>query len=213
MASSGQDVKKFNSSFERSVHKYGKYDSTAGDVYYTPDKIILNVKKPITQWIEVFQNETRLYYPDQHKGICLKSKQESFVNFINTFLASVREDYNLTNQNFSLYENKFKEDSLFSYWRSGQTNVKFMLVHSNNRLVEVESRDEQNNYVTSVCFPEHLAYGGKFYPVKMVFSQVYKGEKTQETVVLSSVRFNEPFPSEIENFKIPDDVELQVIEW
>ena len=210
---SGQDIVRFQSSFRREVKKYGKSDSTAGEVFYTAQKVILKVSGPIRQWIEVRHNETKLYYPHQQKGIILKSKQESFVNFINTFLASVHEDYNLSSQGFSLYDNVFKGDTLYSYWRTDKTSIKFTLIHYKNRLVKVESTDEENNFFTSVSFSEYILFAGRHYPLKMMFIHIYKDDRSEELVVLSKISFNQSFPDEIVKFKMPEDVELKVIEW
>jgi hypothetical protein len=210
---SGQNINRFHAVFQRNIDKYGKSDSTAGEVYYTPQKIILKITEPINQWIEVHQNETVLYYPDQRKGILLKSQEESFVNFINTFLASALEDYNLSNQDFSLYKNEFKGDTLYSYWKSGVTQIYFTLIHFEDRLVKVESRDEENNFITSVSFMDHIQFERRFYPTRMDFMQEYKGNKTVEWVTLSEIIFNKSFPEEINNFTIPQEVELKVIDW
>jgi outer membrane lipoprotein-sorting protein len=209
----GQDLDRFNSNFQRDINKYGKSERTAGDVYYTPERIILNVTEPIAQWIIVHQYQTILYYPDQNKGIRLKSQQQSFVNFVNTFLASAQEDYNLSTQDFLLYENDFKGDSLYSYWQTDKAKVNFTLIHYDNRLVKVESRDEENNFFTSVAFAEHVLFAGRYYPSRMVFTQIYKGDKSKEVVIFSEICFNQSFPAEIENFTIPENAELKVLDW
>jgi hypothetical protein len=209
----GQELSRFSAEFYRDTNRHGRSDSSNGEVYYSNERIIIKVKNPIRQWIEVKPNLTRLYYPDRAQCISLQSKQEGFVNFINTFLAAIYEDYNLTKQGYMLFNTVFKGDTLYSSWRTDKTKVNFTLVHYKNRLCRVESSDEERHFITSVAFSNHILFEGRYYPTRLVFLQNYQGHTSREEINLCRIVFNKPFPERIEKFKIPDDVETKIVEW
>jgi hypothetical protein len=209
----GQELNKFYAEFNRTTDRYGKSDSSHGEVFYTPGRIILKVAKPILQWIDIRQNETMLFYPDDKKCLRLSSQQGNFVNFINTFLAAVYDDYNLTKQGYTLAETVFKGDTLYSFWNTDKAQIRFTLIHKQNRLLQVIGSDEDHDLSTSVTFTNHLVFAGRYYPARMDFFQKYRDQTSREAVNLFGLIFNQPMPEAIKNFKIPDNVECKTLEW
>ena len=177
----------------------------------------MKVTDPINQWM-ILENDTMIiYYPKEEKAFKYTSKNPFSLPFFQIFVNIGKDNLGLSEAGFTLVRNEIKEDTLITYWKPPKQVKKalgnIIVGLSNDKLVLVEMHSPKRKKLARITFGSHFQYGNLFYPLEIVSVKYQKNSFTTEEVVYDNPQFNVELPQEVLNFKIPDSIEVEEIEW
>ena len=200
-------------------HRIGdSIEVTEGNIYYqTPNKIILQVKKPIHQWIVIEETQMVLYYPNENKGFKIKSKIPFFLPFFQMFIGSFKENYGLSEIGYTITRYEKREDTLFTYWKppNNLSNIlgEALTIYISRKLVYVELKNANGRVINKTSYSNHIYYNGIYFPLNISIIHYNKQDSIVENVIYRDPKFNIPLPPEALNFTIPSNAQIKEIEW
>lgn len=204
--------------FERKVIQSDSTEVVEGLAYYqAPNKVFIQVQKPIRQIMIIDGGVMVIYYPVEKKAFRIKAKGPIPMPFIQTILSVMKDDYGLTEMGYTFAEHERKGDTLYTYWNPPRKLKKhlgkFVLGTANGLLVSAEARDPKGKIVAKSFYKKHTKLGEKYFPLE-VRSEIYAdSNRTEEHVTYSDVKLNVSLPDEVTGFKLPDSIDVKEVEW
>ena len=215
------NIETYNISFDRSVVESDiLIDSYSGNLFSNKEFLFVDILSPIKQNFIIKDNKTILYYPDENKAISIINDSYPIVPFFHTLKAFPLEDFGLSEKGYILDSTQFFSDKkiIISYWtppKELQKNIyKLELSIKQNNIVDVKSFNKEDVLVSSIQFFNTNEYNKIFLPSEIKFTAMNSiGGLITETIVFNKIIINAPLPKEIIEFKLPDNIEIEEIEW
>ena len=213
-----QEIENISVKFTRILTKKGAKEFVKGNIYYqAPESTVLRLTKPIHQWMLLVDNSMIIYYPKEQKAFKYTSKNPFSLPFFQIFVNIGKDNLGLSEAGFTLVRNKIKEDTLITYWEPPQKAKKVLgniiVGLEKDKLIFVEMENAKGKKLAKIIFGNHFQHGDIFYPLEIISIKYQKNSSTTESVIYDYPQFNIELPEEVVNFKIPDDVEVEEIEW
>lgn len=211
-----QVFKTVNIAFTREIKKNGIKEVSRGHIYYNNKKTILKITDPISQWMIIDSKSIIIYYPVEKEAMKINCSLPVALPFLDLFINVINENFGLAELGYHVEKNEFKNDTLYTYWGPAEKNrgsmgqVIFALV--NNKIVFSESKDPQGKTIFKTFYQDHITSRTKYIPLKMTILKFFETGITIEDIVYANPVFNQPLPKEIINFRIPDNITIEVIE-
>jgi len=211
--------KTFMADFSREYLAQKKSETVTGKIFYEADsnKLLIEVEKPLHQWMILQANETLVYYPETKQAFRLISKVEAVMPFFKIILGCFKEDFGLAQQGYTLAHYEKKGSVLLSTWNPPKNLSKLVgeaiLEYDANKLMRIEHKTPKGNLLSRAVFKQHTPFSGYFFPLEVTFSYRSNQDSAEEKVVYIRPQFNAPLPAEIKEFKIPPGVKVKDIEW
>ena len=205
-------------SFERKVVQGDSTEIVKGMAYYQdPGKVFIDVKDPVSQIMVILGNVMHIYYPAEQKAFRIIARGPIPMPLVQAILSTMKDDYGLTEMGYTLGKHESKGNVLYTYWNPPRKLKKhlgqFILGTTDDRVVYAEARDPKGKTTAKSFYRKHMELAGKFFPLE-VHSDFYGGpEHVEEYVLYSDVELNVPLPEAIVNFKIPDSIPVEEVEW
>jgi outer membrane lipoprotein-sorting protein len=191
---------------------------TSGSIYYQkPGGIVIKVKDPIDQWMVLEGDTMLIYYPTDSTAFRFHSDNPFSLPFFQLFVGMGNTDLGLSKAGFTLDRNEVRHDTLITYWKppeqAGKSLGNAIVVLVENKLVFMELQNAKGKTLTNIAFNDHLQYRGTYFPLEITSVEFEDSDSTVETVVFHNPQFNVELPPEVINFKIPQGIEVEEIEW
>ena len=162
-------------------------------------------------------NETIIYYPDELQAFRIISRNPASMPFFQAFIGAVKEDYGLSDLEYTFSSYKREDNILVSYWDPPKnlSNFlgKFTLKYKDNKLVYVESINANGKILSKASYKNHILFAGTYFPLEISIAKFMNSSSTLEKVIYKNLQFNSPLPQEITAFKIPADVKVKEVKW
>jgi len=189
-----------------------------GTLYFlAPDQVIIVVSKPVLQWSVFRGKDLLIYYPQERKAFRFISRNRLLIPFARSFIGLVREDFGLAEAGFSLKEHRRQAGLLMTVWSAPQRIRRLIsraVVGSDGgRPVLLELYDPKNRLVARTTYSSYFQQGPILLPGRSTAFQVTPNGELREEFFYFNHRVNEPLPSEVEDFRVPDSVEVQELAW
>jgi outer membrane lipoprotein-sorting protein len=203
--------------FVREVTRDQKTEKTAGVIYYTPQKTILEITHPLNQWMILKAGEIIIYYPDEKKAVKIKSSGPVQLPFLQSFLGVIEGNMGLSSLGFKLKESKIKGDLLLTYWQPPAELEKSwgecVLIFEKNKIISSEFKTPAGKVFIKTSYRQHQVYQNMFFPLEVAITQFLKTGPVKEKINYSNPSFDQSFPPKIINFSLPAEVEMKELEW
>ena len=208
-----------NISFIRTIEQNEKKETFRGDIYYyNQNKITVKIIEPVLQWVILTGNLTLIYYPEEKRGLHIKSQSPPILPFFQAFIAVTKSDFGFSEIGFKLDKNELRQDTLFTYWilpeKIEEKKIIYILKVYQEKIIGTKLLDQKGNIISELKLSDHLFHGGFYFPLKMDLKQ-YQPDHTviHENIVYTQPVFDQPFPEEVVHFTIPKNIEMKGIEW
>lgn len=204
--------------FQRECSDGPGTERISGIVYYQgPEKVLVQVQRPVNQIMVVTGNRLIIYYPDDNRAFRITSRGPVSLPFAQIFTSIAKEDYGLSDLGYVLANSEFRGDTLFTYWhppvRAKNLLGESVLGEVYEKLVYVETRGPKGQLMSRSRLSEHLDLQGLYFPGE-VLTEVHAdfGISTERTVY-ENVELNVDLPEWVTGFSIPDSADVKEIEW
>ena len=206
-------------SFIRTVEQDKKKDIFKGHIYYYyQKKLTVKIIEPVLQWMVFSNNTTLIYYPEEKRGLHIKSRSPAILPFFQAFVAVTKSDFGLSELGFKLDKNELRQDTLYTYWILPEKNkdkqTTYLLMVYNERIIGTKLTDQNGKAVSELQLSDHLFHEGYYFPLKMNLKEYHPDHTVVcEDIIYTHPIFDQPFPEEVVHFTIPENVEMKGIEW
>jgi len=189
-----------------------------GTVYYeAPRRIWVRIAEPVNQTMAITDGGMLIYYPDVRRAFRIISNSPPSLPFLQIFVGATKPDMGLSEARFRLSESQVKGDTLLTHWRppdrANKTIGNATLAIVRDRFVSIDMRDASGNSLMKATCSEHLKHGATYFPMRLVIESREQDGLTVEEIEYSNPVFDEPLPSSITGFTLPDDVEVKEVRW
>ncbi|MCF7911335.1 MAG: hypothetical protein K9M99_02315 [Candidatus Cloacimonetes bacterium] len=201
----------------RKIITGGSEESVSGKIYYDGDKTTIVISEPLLQWMIVEDNSMLIYYPDELKAIKLNTRNPVTLPFFKTFIGVINENLGLAELGYTIDRNEVVEDTLFLYWNPPQVLAKTFGQHilklKDNKIVYSEQQNKKGKILSKTIYSDYMEVNNFTFPLQ-VESYVYEKKSVSvELITYSNPIFNGKLPEEIELFTLPDNIEVNEIDW
>jgi outer membrane lipoprotein-sorting protein len=213
-----EEIRTFQSDFERIAVSPTGTSSYIGNLFYTaPDIVLIKFESPHHQMMLFEGEEVIIYYPEEHKGFRFISMQKQLATFPQTFLGALKNDFGLAEAGFTIVLNQQREEHLLTYWSPPQelrtTIDRILVVSQGGHPVSIEALDPKDGILFRVSYDDFKTIHGNVFPVQVTSVRYDDGRKYSEVVRYYNQKVNEPLPLDIENFSIPEDADMKDVQW
>ena len=195
-------------------------DSYSGNLFSNNKFVFVDISSPIKQNFIIRDNNTILFYPEENRAITLKSSTISILPFFYTLKAFSVEDFGLSEKGYILDSTQYYSDdkTITSYWtppKELQNNIhKLELSIEQNNIVDVKSLNKDGVLVSSIQFLKIKEYNKILLPSEIIFTGKNSiGGLITETIIFNKIIINAPLPKKIIEFKLPNNIEIEEVEW
>ena len=215
------NISTYNFSFERYLFEDNiEIDSYSGNLYYNKDILFVDIINPINQQFIIQDNKTVLYYPDENKAVSLLNNTTPIIPFFHTLKSLEIEDFGLSDKGYVLDSTNFNAtlNLMKSYWIPPKALRKhtsqLVLTINNNNIVKVESYNKDHILVSTIQLSNFIISDNNALPTEISFEQINQSNIIViEKIMLSNIIMNRSLPINIVNFKLPEDIEINEVEW
>jgi hypothetical protein len=217
-ASSAQIPRTVRVDFTKSVRSGDRNEVTSGTIHHDGSRTIVQVARPVVQWMEIAEKRLTLYYPDEDRGIVISSDTRAMLPFFDFFVNAARQDFGLNGMGYTLDRSETADGELRTYWlpprRARKAVRPFLLVLRENRIVLTESADARGRVVVRTAYEQHAAHGNAYFPMKITTVESADGAVRSTTeVVYSDAVFDEPLAEAAAGFRLPPTARVETIRW
>lgn len=205
-------------SFERKVVQSNSIETISGVAYYkSPNRLFIEVKEPIKQIMVIEKNILSIFYPEGNKAFRIKSKKPFTLPFVNSIISIMKKDYGLAELGYNLIKHEKKGNRIYTYWDPPKDKKKvmgqFILASEDGYLVCAELKNHEGKSIAKSFYQNYAKIDGKHFPLE-VRSEIMEGTNImEEHIIYSEVKFNVAIPKEVTNFRIPDSVKIENVEF
>ena len=196
-------------------------DKTGGFLYMKvgtqPQETVFyfHITFPVNQILEFTKKETQIYYPDEKKAIIMLNKEAISAG---NFMEPATKKLDLKAMGFKLEDSKKSSNGVKELWVPANiagAPIKSIAIErdSDGRLLKMEMRDKNNSVMTRLEYSHYGDLDGKKVPF---YIKTYAGNEKdsyEEMIKLSAAQENAKLPDIIQNFKIPDGVEIKKVQF
>jgi len=195
-----------------------RVDTLRGTIYYhRNDFLIVHVRRPVDQWMEVRGRELSLYYPADRRVFRFLAGPPVTLPIVELFLSAVDPDCGLSALGYVLKDHDQKGDTLRTIWEPGSTRhagpLRLRLNMRDRRLIETVWEEKPGRAITHSLFSGHVEHDRIFFPMKVVTDYIENGDSLRDEVVYHDPRFDHTLPDSILAFRIPDDAPTDTVRW
>jgi hypothetical protein len=203
--------------FMRTIEDANKSETVRGVLYHDSDKTTIRVTYPLDQWMILEGNRILIYYPDDERAFDIKTGTPVNMPFFKALESAMKADYGLSEAGFELENHEVRGDTLLSYWKPPKKARdqfgRIVLALEDDRIVSTDIQDPKGRTLVRTTYESHLLRDGVHLPLQTT-SVSYSGTRqTVERIVYSNPRFDEPLPQEVLEFRVPETVEVNEVEW
>ncbi len=204
--------------FKRNLKQKNNEETIEGFLYYRfPDRVLASIQKPIKQWMSFDSNTVIIYYPEDSIAFKFISSYPVSFSFFETFLNVMKEDFGVCDRGYALKNHQTKNDTLTTYWDPpyilSKTIEGLKLVYVDNRIISSELKKQSGELLLKSSYRNHHNYGEYCFPQEISTTLFTDKDTILEKIIYKNLVFNDSLPGEILNFKIPQGVEIEEIEW
>lgn len=221
-----QDIESAVITFEQSLQKSESQEIVRGRIYYAvPDFMAFEITFPLNQMIFIRRDNTLVYYPGENKAVQLPRSQQSAFPLAEMINAAMKRDQGLTDQGFTMEEirretGKNEKLQVVSRWHSPERAdlpQYEILLHTDTqeRIIKRVDLTPEGQPAVTTRFSQFIQVKNKPFPLKVesTFHQAEGGSEIQKRILYSDVNFNREIPERIEDFSLPEDCNLKVVQW
>ena len=189
-----------------------------GTLYFqAPERVLIRVSEPTLQWSEFAGRNLLIYYPGEHMAFRFISRNRLLVPFARSFLGFLRPDFGLADAGFTLKQNRKRGDLLVTVWeppRALRSYVGQALVGTDRGgPVFLELEDREGRTVSRTEYTAPTTVGGLTFPGRITVVQRTGDVESREESLYTNHRVNAPLPFEAADFRLPEDVPVQELQW
>ena len=209
----------FQSDLVRDSSTGSKTERLEGRVFFdgASEKLRIEVKSPIHQWVTVHGKEMLLYYPDRRLAYRVMFNGDAAMPFFRVMWNCFKEDFGLRQQGYAMARYDRSGSLLKSMWTPPKALARMIreatLEYDGNKLTRVEYTTARGNLLSRAVFSQHVPVSGYQFPLRVAIRYGSAQGTTDEVAVYSNHRFNVPLPPDVQNFKIPKGVEVKDLVW
>lgn len=213
-----QSLRTMRAEFTRIVQRGGIEERVEGTLFYkAPSRIILVVRKPVSQWI-VFEDDAMLvWYPESRQAWRFLQKRPQGIGFASMFAGAIRADFGLAEAGFTLSKTELEEGTLVSRWKppsaiAGAIGAATVRTRD-RRPMALEIEDHKGGILARVSYEGFVPFGSAGMPSRVEMVQDKGKSRIVETVAYTDIEFNAVLPQELDRFRLPEGVEAEEHEW
>ncbi len=186
-----------------------------GEFYYAfPDYFYLHVKHPVNQIVSFRKGSMVIFYPDERKAFEMKSDRHLSLPFVQAFQV-LSSDLGLSKLGYELIAKEDKADTLVTRWvPKGKKPVGGVVIKKVKGMIlslTVLNRDGEK--VAETFYNDYSRYGSVDIPKTIISLSHAQGDTLRETITYGDVKLNLELPEDIADFRLPEGVKAEVIEW
>lgn len=216
-----QSINTYIYSFDRTIIKNNNYIETqTGDLYSNNELVYIEIKSPLNQILVLKKDITLIYYPIEKDAIIISNSSIPLMPFHASLLAFNKEDFGLTEKKFTLEDTKFdfNNESMITYWKPPNNQLddtdEVVLSYKNNNIVSIEAYDKRKRLMTATRFDGFLNIENFIMPSSISTTEWYnKDESITDSIYIRNILIDKEIPNEIINFQVPNDINIEEIEW
>lgn len=196
-----------------------KAEECKGSVFISADQHMwIRVVEPLIQYMNISQNEMKIYYPDQNTAFIIRSLNSFSYLFITPFITALRKDYYLADLKYVLQSFYSKNDTLISTWippnELKEKLLSFTIYSCNDRIQEVVTNDFKGRANKTILFSDYELVDSLFwFPFSVSIVQTNGDALIKKHTYLSNVAVDAALPDSIIGFKIPENAKVKEYEW
>lgn len=191
-------------------------DSTTGDFYYFgPEKMLINVRQPLDQFLLIEKTVISIYYPDDHRAFRLESEKPPLLPIVPGLLAALRSDNGIAEYGFKVKSQKMKADTIITRWFHPKLKKvgHYDIAEIDRRLAWTNYEMPKSDMRLFTYFQDYQVIDGINFPHRISSKLWNKEGLTLEEVAFSKIIPDAEFSDKIQNFRIPDDVPIEYKKW
>ena len=201
--------------FDRVITSGDTTSTVSGTVYFNSNgRSVVEVQSPIIQYMLFEKNTWKVYYPEKQEAYEFKSERPFQIPIVEILSSSLKENFGLVKDGYDLVDFKAKNDTIISWWNSKSImiNYQIKLLQLKEKFIGFELI-QQDTIRVKTHFIEHFQYGNKYIPIE-ISSEIFPGMSNSgisisELIYIKNLKFNAEFPDRINKFKIPENLNLQ----
>jgi outer membrane lipoprotein-sorting protein len=202
--------------FRRECVQKNDSEIVEGTIFFrSKGPILLKIKKPLQQWMQLEGSVMTLYYPDSKKAFIIKQSNPFTLPFVQAFVGSAESDFGLEKLNFTLTKSETRNDSVHFFWAAPKSLKKKIsgvhIVYSRGKLLFAEIADNHGNPQVMIACGNFYAYKGVFLPLSLAIENHEKNSPSSERVYFAVPAINTVLPPEADGFKIPPGIDIKEI--
>lgn len=214
-----EDTPSLFARFTRVFENPAARDSIAGEFYYLqPNRLYIEIEYPVHQImvIDNVRNLTTVYYPEQRRAFELQGERPASLPVISGILSALQPDYGLSALGFQIYDQEIKGDTLLTHWQHPEDDGsvgEFTLARSNDRLIRAVLTLPTTDGTATTHFLDFVTQGRHTIPVVIQTETVNFLGSASERLVFGDVEINPNIPTDVIDYRIPEDVKVERKRW
>ena len=193
-------------------------EEVRGTLYFqAPDRVLIRVSQPALQWSEFEGHNLLIYYPEERRAFRFVSRNRLLIPFARSFLGFLRPDFGLAEAGFSLRQSRQRGDLLLTIWdppRALRRIIGQALVGTDRGgPVFLQLDDPKGKLLSRTEYGELRQAGGLTFPGRIVVVERSGEEQSREESRYSNHLVNAPLPPEAADFRLPEGIPVQELEW
>jgi hypothetical protein len=218
LASAAQDLHTLSVDFVRRSGSADAQEVVRGTLFFqAPQRVLLRVSEPTLQWSEFSERSLLIYYPLERRAFRFVSRNRLLIPFARSFLGFLRPDFGLADAGFRLRESRRRGELLLTVWdppRPLRSLISQALVGTDRGgPVFLQLDDRQGRLASRTEYSEPRQAGGLTFPGRVVVVQRTAEGESREESFYANHRVNEPWPPEAADFRLPEDVPVEELQW
>jgi hypothetical protein len=185
--------------------------------FQAPERVLLRVSEPTLQWSEFEGRNLLIYYPEERRAFRFISRNRLLIPFARSFLGFLRPDFGLAEAGFSLRQSRQRGDLLLTIWdppRALRRTIGQALVGTDRGgPVFLQLDDPKGKLLSRTEYSEPRQAGGLTFPGRIVVVERRGEEQRREESLYSNHQVNDPLPPEAADFRLPEGIPVQELQW
>ncbi|MCP4584241.1 MAG: hypothetical protein GY839_21725 [candidate division Zixibacteria bacterium] len=215
---SAQILNSIEVEFSRTIRTSSTEQVSSGMVFFhQPDDLKMLVTDPIKQWMVFKDNQLEIYYPDDKRAFRITTLYPTGLPFFEAFAGVIKEDFGLSGMGYTTDSHRTEGDTLLVFWNPPEELAdkygQYVLGFVDNKITYAEARDTKGKATARSIYTDHIKHGGIYFPAMIKITKYAESDSTVETVTYTNPKFDQALPPDVINFKIPDDISIEELEW
>jgi len=213
-----QSPRTLQADFTRFVKSPGSTEMVRGTLFFkAPDRVILVVREPVSQWVVFETGSMLLWYPGSGKAWRFSQKKPQALSFASMFVGVPKTDFGLAGAGFTLAGSESREGALVTRWKPPQSLARTVGGASvgvlDRRPCTLELTDPKGGLLARVAYTEFVSFDSQAIPSHIQMTQKGGAAMISEEVLFTGHVFNAELPSDVDRFRLPAGVVAKEAEW
>jgi hypothetical protein len=199
------------------VRRSGQQEVRGTLYFQAPERVLLRVSQPTLQWSQFEGRNLLIYYPEQQRAFRFISRNRLLIPFARSFLGFLRPDFGLAEAGFTLRQSRRRGDLLLTIWdppRVLRRAIGRALVGTDRGgPVFLQLDDPKGQLLSRTEYGEPRQAGGLTFPGRIVVVERSGEQQRREESLYFNHRVNAPLPPEAADFRLPEGVPVQELQW